>query len=99
MAAAVTTLNDFAEIKCRITTARTLSGFTEYALDCTRYNKTGRNTILNYANYVNCSDFLRGRFIIFILRKVTKVMQGVKNLEKSELAELRQLKSTVSHRN
>jgi hypothetical protein len=42
MAAAVTTLDDFAEIKCRITTARTLSGFTEYALDC-----TSRNSLLN----------------------------------------------------
>jgi hypothetical protein len=89
MAAAVTTLDDFAEIKCRITTARTLSGFTEYALDCTRYNK---QVVLLYSTYVNCSDFLRGRFLIFF----AEMMQGTRRKDKSKL---RLLKSTVSHGN
>jgi hypothetical protein len=95
MAAAVTTLDDFAEIKCRITTARTLSGFTEYALDCTRYNK---QVVIIYSTYVNCSDFLRGRFIIFILRKVTKLMQGECGGKKIKIRTAA-IKSTVLHRN
>jgi hypothetical protein len=44
-AAAASTLDDFAEIKCRITAARTISGYTEYCLDCSRYQKWPNNNI------------------------------------------------------
>jgi hypothetical protein len=35
-ATGMATLDDFAEIKCQITASRTLAGYTEYGLDCSR---------------------------------------------------------------